>query len=488
MNAITPIPPVPAKPRRRKVRRSDQEFLAPALEILETPPSPIRLALLVAICLLVAVALTWTYFGRVDIIATAEGKIEPSGKVKVLQPLQAGQVVQILAHNGDHVVAGQVLLQLDKRDAQAQVDDLRGELDATRGEVVRRQAAIGLVANLKPGGLIQTPFQVDWAEDIPAPIQAREQIVLDKDLGDLNSQLSSISAQVVQKRGDAQSLSSTVAAQQSLVDTLQDLASMRETLFKEDTGSKADWLDAVQTLKQQQVTLATDISQQQDSAAGVAVLQADAGKAVTGFLADYGQKLEDAQKQADDLQSRLQQAETTLGEMTLLSPTDGTVQASTVTTIGQVVTAGEELLRVVPDGADLEIEAYLPNDETGFVKVGQRADVKVAAFPYTQYGTVEGTVTRIGKDALSAADATQAADDGARPISNPAAGATDPTSGLVFPVTVRLAAQTIEVDGKAEPLTPGMSVTAEVNTGSRRILEYLFSPIVDVGLTAMRER
>jgi hemolysin D len=488
MNAIMPVPPIPGRPQRRKAQRSDQEFLAPALEILEAPPSPIRLGLLTAICLLVVVALAWTYFGRVDIIASAEGKIEPSGKVKVLQPLQPGKVAQIAVQNGDHVVAGQVLVQLDERDTQAQVDDLQGELDATRGEIVRRQTAISLVELLKPGDLLSSPFEIAWPVDIPAAVRAREQTVLDKDLGDLNSQLSSISAQVTQKRGDAQTLGSTVAAQQSLVDTLQDLASMRETLFKEDTGSKADWLDALETLKQQQVTLATDISQQQDSAAGVTVLQTDAAKAVTGFLSDYGQKLEDAEKQADDLTSRLQQAQTSLDEMTLRSPTSGTVQASTVTTLGQVVTAGEELLRVVPDDTALEIEAYLPNDETGFVQVGQTADVKVAAFPYTQYGTVLGTVTRIGKDALSATEATQAADDGARPISDPATGSTDPTSSLVFPVTVQLARQSIDVDGKREPLTPGMSVTVEVNTGSRRILEYLFSPIVDIGSTAMRER
>lgn len=488
MNAITPIPPGPARPKRRKIRRSDQEFLAPALEILETPPSPIRLALLIAICLLVAVALTWTYLGRVDIIATAEGKIEPSGKVKVLQPLQPGQVSTILARNGDRVEAGQVLVQLDARDAQTQVEDLASQFDATNAEVVQRKAAIALVAPLEVGQLLRPPFEISWPGTIPAAVRAREQVVLDKDLDDLNSQLSSIAAQIAQKHGDAQTLSLTVQAQQSLVGTLQDLASMRETLFKESSGSKADWLDALQTLKVQQVTLATDISQQADTAASVPILRAEASKVITAFLADYGQKLEDAEKQADDLQARLKQAQLTLDQMTLRSPAAGIVQASTVTTLGQVVTAGEELLRVVPDDNDLEIEAYLPNDEAGFVHVGDTADVKVAAFPYTQYGTVQGTVVRIGRDALSASEAIQTTGDGTRPIDDPATGSTDPTASLVFPVTVRLAKQSIQVDGKAEPLTPGMSVTVEVNTGNRRILEYLFSPIVEVSSTAMRER
>jgi hemolysin D len=487
MNALTPVSPMPRR-RPHWRRRSDQEFLAPALEILETPASPIRLALLTAICLLVATALTWTYFGRVDIIATADGKIEPSGKVKVLQPVRAGKVSQIMAQNGDRVGLGQALVQLDTRDAQAQVDDLAGELEASRGEVVRRQAALRLAAGLAPGQLVPSPHAVSWPDEIPSPVRAREQIVLDKDLGDLNSQLGSIFAQIAQKQGDAQTLSSTVEAQQSLVATLEDLASMRETLFNKDSGSKADWLNALETLKAQQVTLATDVSQQEDSVASIAVLKSDAAKTVSGFLADYGQKLEDAEKQADDLAARLEQARTELDEMALRSPTAGIVQASTVTTIGQVVNAGEELLRVVPESTDLEVEAYLPNDQTGFVHVGQRADVKVAAFPYTQYGTIDGTVTRIGRDALTAADAAQAADDGARPLSDAATGSTDPTSGLVFPVMVRLSRESIEAGGKPEPLVPGMSVTVEVNTGNRRILEYLFAPIIEVGSTAMRER
>ncbi len=263
---------------------------------------------------------------------------------------------------------------------------------------------------------------------------------------------------------------------------------MRKDLFDRGSGSKADWLNALEALKAQQVVLATDQSQQQDNASAIEVLHQSAVKARTGFLSDYGQKLEAAQKDADQLADRLHQVQVVLDAMTLSSPADGIVQASSVTTLGQVVTAGQELLRVVPSDAQLDVEAFLPNDQAGFVEVGQAAEVKVTAFPFTQYGTIQATVTKVGRDALSQSDATAEAADPTRSGSPTIPGSADGTSGLVFPITVQLASASILADGKAAALTPGMTVTVEINTGSRTILQYLFSPLVDVGATALRER
>ena len=93
---------------------SDREFLAPALEILETPPSPVHVAFLWIICAFVVVALAWAYFGRVDIIAAAQGKFQPMGQVKVVEPLETGKVEAISVSNGSLVQAGDVLVELDR--------------------------------------------------------------------------------------------------------------------------------------------------------------------------------------------------------------------------------------------------------------------------------------------------------------------------------------------------------------------------------------
>ena len=175
--------------------------------------------------------------------------------------------------------------------------------------------------------------------------------------------------------------------------------------------------------------------------------------------------------------------------MTITTPIEGTVQSSLINTVGQVVTTGIDLMRIVPDHSALEVEAYLPNSDIGFVAVGQPAVVKIEAFPFTRYGVIRGHVTAVARDAIPEPDANQV-----EGTPNKQLQSTVPTTNvqrvqnLVFPVTVKLDASTMSVDGSIVPLSPGMAATAEIKTGKRRILEYLFSPIVEVTSQAMQER
>src|SRR5271165_1532262 len=116
-----------AWPTRREAL-SDREFLAPALEILETPASPVHIAFIWIICALVAVALAWAYFGRIDIIASAQGKFQPTGRVKVIEPVETGRVAAIHAVNGSTVKAGDVLVELDRSAAEADVTAAKDDL------------------------------------------------------------------------------------------------------------------------------------------------------------------------------------------------------------------------------------------------------------------------------------------------------------------------------------------------------------------------
>jgi hemolysin D len=459
------------------------------LEILETPPSPVRMALILMVCAFVTTALTWAYVGHVDVIATAQGKIEPTGKVKIVQPLQTGKVAQILARNGERVMAGQRIIELDATEAKSQLDALVQQLAGLRAEAARRKVAVALVSELKDIATDIPVPTIAWSEATSDVIRAREQGVLQKDLMQLQAELGSIESQIAQKTIDARSIAATISAQESLNQTLRDLATMQETLVSRQAASKAQWLAALQMLKTQEVTLTTDLSQQADYLADIDVLRGEEAKVRGVFQADYMQKVADAERQADDLEHKVLQAQSQLDQMTLRSPIDGIVQASSVTTVGQVVTTGQELMRIVPAASTIDVEAYLPNEDVGFVHLGQQADVKVTAFPFTRYGTIPARVIGIGKDAISAADARQAiADPSHAATSTSGNGIPDNTDSLVFPIMVQLDASSIKVDGAMVDLSAGMGVTVEINTGSRRILEYLFSPIVEVTATAMHER
>ena len=164
------------------------------------------------------------------------------------------------------------------------------------------------------------------------------------------------------------------------------------------------------------------------------------------------------------------------------------MQSSVIANVGQVITSGQEIMRVVPQDSKLEIQAYVANRDIGFVTVGQEAVVKVEAFPFTRYGSIKARVKRIASDAIPASDASAIEGDPTRPSNTTGFAGGERTQNLVFAVVLEPEASTISVDGVDEPLTSGMAATVELKTGARRLLEYIFSPLVEVASRAMRER
>jgi hemolysin D len=475
-------PPLPAAPRKRRPA-SDREFLPAALEILETPPSPIRMALLLLICGFFAVALTWSYLSRIDIIAVAQGKLQPTGHVKVIQPLETSRVLSIKSENGTTVHAGDVLVELDPSEAAADVAEAAASLASFRAEAVRRQAAIKAAESLSTAA----PPDIVWPEDFPAANRKREERVYSADLAQLGAQIASLIAQAEQKRAEHQRLESMIAAETELIKTLKERVEMRAQLLEMNAGSKANLLDSTGDMQTQMTTLAQQKGQLAEAEANLSVLAKEVQRVRDTFMADNAQKAGEAERQAEDFQEKLLKAKTRLAHTTLTSPIDGIVQASALTTVGQIVSSGEELMRIVPDGATLEIECYLPNKDIGFVKEGQQAIVKVESFPFTRYGTIEGKVTRVARDAIPEPDADTQEKDPTQPARHVANGA-QRTQNLVFPVTLQLEKNSVNVDGANMPISAGMAVTVEIRTGSRRILEYVFSPLVQIGSEAIKER
>ena len=464
-------------------RLSDREFLAPALEILETPASPVRLAFLWIICALVVVGLLWAYFGRIDIIASAQGKFQPTGRVKVIEPLDTGRVAAISATNGSAVAKGDVLVELDRSAAEADLAAAKDELASAQAETLRRQAALAAAkARAFP------PPAIDWPADITPALREREDQVLTADLGQLAATLASFDAQRAQKTAEREMLLQTIATQKNLVATLQERVDMRTQLLEFKAGAKAAVIDATETLQYQQTQLAMQQQQLASLSAGLDVIDRDSAKAVETFLSDDAQKLDDAERRGEDARERLAKAAAAVDHLTLRAPIAGRVQSSIIANVGQVVTSGQEIMRVVPEDSKLEIEAYVLNRDIGFVRVGQEAVVKVESFPFTRYGSIKAHVTRIARDAIPSPDASAIEGDPARASNAAGYAGGQRMQNLVFAVALEPDVSAMSVDGVERPLTPGMAVTVELKTGSRRLIEYLFSPLVEVASQAMRER
>jgi hemolysin D len=463
---------------------SDREFLAPALEILETPPSPVHVAFLWIICAFVAAALAWAYCGRVDIIAAAQGKFQPTGQVKVVEPLETGRVEDIRVGNGSLVQAGDVLVELDRSTALADVEGARAELASAWAEIRRRRTALVGARSHR----FDPPGPIDWPDDVAPGLRERENQVLAADLGQLAATVASYDAERTQKTAERDKLRDTIATQKNLVATLKERVDMRTKLVEAKAGARAAVIDATETLQYQ---ITQEAKQEQDLAsltAGLEVIARNSDKAVQDFVSDNAQKLEDAARRAEDVEQRLAKAQAQLDHLTLRAPIAGRVQSSIITNVGQVITSGQEIMRIVPEDSGLEIQAYVRNRDIGFVSLGQEAAVKVESFPFTRYGVIKAHVARIAKDAIPEPDANAIEGDPTRASNAVGFAGGERTQNLVFPVVLKPDAETIAVDGVAQPLTSGMAVTVELKTGARRMLEYVFSPLVEVASKAMRER
>ena len=481
-------------------RGRDREFLPAALEILETPPSPKPVALMLTLCVFCTAALIWSFLGKLDIHAVAWGKIDVTGRAKVVQPLDPGKVIGIHAENGLPVRTGELLVELDPAEAQADVTAATEALAASLAEVARRRVAIDTAqplrnASFKAGDKNQPalpsttptiPFQ-----NIPPAIQARERAVLATDLGQLRDTLFNLDKQMAQKSATRRRLEASIAYQNTLIKTLEGRVDMRESAIKLEVGTKVNLFDAKESLQKSQAQLASDNGQLIETDAAIEEIASQKMKSVSQTMAENETKLAEASRKADETEQQLAKARIKLAHTRLLAPIDGTIQQVAVTTIGQVMTTGQQLMTVVPIGGALQVDAYVSNLDIGFVKVGQNAEIKVDAFPFTRFGTIRGEVVKVATDAIDEQEAKRA-QSGAIAQAN---GATAPSStapgqaqNFVFPITIALESTSVKIDDLKVPLMPGMTVTAEVKTDSRRVIDYLVSPIAKIRSEAMKER
>jgi hemolysin D len=486
MNATTPVDEataakIPSKPP--VMRRDDQEFLPAALEILERPASPVGLSLLVTICALAVAGLVWAWFGWVDIVAVARGKIQPTGRVKTVQPLEVGKVRAIRAANGDRVREGDVLVELDPDEALADVRAFTAALASSRAEALRRREVVRAVS----AGTFAVA-RIAWPQEVPETVRTREEAVQRADLALISAQIRTNEWQRQQKEAEIARLENTIKAQEALIAPLEERVELRRSLVKTEAGTRTSLIDALESYQYQLTVLAGQRGQLDEAKAALAGLAAEREKLLGTFLAENTTKAVEAERQADDAAPKLEKASVRAARMTLRSPTSGTVQASNLTSLGQVLTTGQEVMRVVPDDATLEVEVYLENKDIGFVAPGDVATVKVEAFPFTRYGVVEATVVRVARDAIPEPDVRQAEADPTRPVDNRTPGAGQRVASLVYPVTLAMKQTSVTADGKTVPLSAGMAVVAEIKTGQRRLLEYLLTPLVEVTSEAMRER
>lgn len=459
-------------------------FLPAALSLQATPPHPAPRRAIWAVISLFVIALLWACFGKVDIVAVASGRIEVSEGTKLIQPLEASVVKAIHVKDGDKVKAGQLLIELDPTMAQADSSRVTQERAGALSEAWRTQALLAAFTSKSGQREPVLPQVVSDADTLSPEQRQQAQAQLSAEWQDQQAQRAKLQADIEAKRSEIATVREQIAKLRTTLPLLQKREDDFTALSSQGFVSQHAGQDRTRARIEMEQDLATYRARREETKA--ALQQAE--QARTAWVADTINKLNERHAKADLQQRQLTQEAskaTQRERLTRLSaPTSGTVQQLAVHTTGGVVTPAQVLLVVVPDQAQVTAEVTLENKDIGFVNVGQAVEIKLETFPFTRYGTVPATVKSITADAVvRAAPAPQKGDAG-----SDSAGAATSGGGAVFPATIKLHSNHINVDGKAIKLSPGMNVTAEIKTGKRRVIEYLLSPVQTYASESLRER
>jgi HlyD family type I secretion membrane fusion protein len=459
-------------------RHPEREFLPAALEITETPASPMLRTTSALICLFLVVALAWAVIGQVDLIATAPGKIVALGNTKLVQAFDTGLVREIRVRNGDLVKAGQVLAILDPTLAAA---------DRTRYQALLQSAELdqGRLAGLLGDAEGDAFAGIDAP---PAMIRAaRDQLSAERAAQD--AKLLAADREVAAKRADRASIAAELAKDDAEMPLAQERAKIRQGGVNTGFGSRLDYVNAQEQFVELQNERAVQLQKLASADAAIEAASAERNRAAAEFARDRREDLAKAAREAAAARAELSKAARRTELTTITAPVDGYIDDLAIHTLGGVVQPGQILMRVVPSDAALEVEAIVDNGDVGFVRAGQAAELKIATFPFTEYGLVHGKVVGLAHD--SAPDPETLNDGrsrGAGTSSGEAPAELRRSGGLVYVARIALDEPSLLVDGIRTPLEPGMAVTAEIKTGRRRVIDYLLSPLAQHAHDAMRER
>ena len=452
----------------------DAAFLPAALEILETPPSPTGRALAAIIIAFFVLAVAWALLGKVDIFATAIGRLVPAGKVKIVQSLDAGRVRAITVQDGDHVLAGQVLIELDPTDTGADRDRLSHDLVSAELDVARLRALKHAIDG----------HRAPHAIDVPAGATARDvemaNAAMRAQADGQAEKLAALQQQISQKQAESAEVTAEIGKLNGILPLAEEKRNRRQILRDKGYGTSFAFIDAEQQVSETRNEIAVQMQRAAAVRAGRAALEQQRNEEGSRYASDILEQLSKAEQRRNELSGESIKAERKSGDTKLRSPIDGVVEQLAVHSIGGVISPAQRLLNVVPDNQNLFVEALVPNRDVGFIHPGQRAEIKVETFNFTRYGLLHGEVVSVARDSAPA---------GAREPLDPQAtdSATVPGSPS-YSVRIRLDRNTMVVDGHARPLVPGMAVTAEIVTGRRTIMDYLLSPLARRASESLHER
>ncbi|WP_419419541.1 HlyD family type I secretion periplasmic adaptor subunit [Legionella sp. D16C41] len=402
----------------------DEEFISDSKSALLSKTTLAANGILFIVLLLIICGIVWSYFGMIDDVVIGEGKVIPSSEVKIIQSLDGGIINKILVQEGEIVKPNQVLVV---------IDDTRYKADYRNG-YDKYLALSATVARLTAQAYGQTSinFSAELKQKAPETVE-RETRLFNTALSSLNSELANL---------------------QHYLELAKEHTKMYEQLTDKGYVSKAEYIRTQETMAEIQQKIIEKKNQYQNTA-----------------WSDLNQRKAELASLIDELASLKDKMVRTQ----LLSPVYGVVKKINIKTEGGVANPGAEILEIVPLTDKLLIEARVTPKDIAFIHIGQKVSVKITAYDYTIYGSLDGIITYISADTIAETDQGSARKSSATAIT-------------YYMVRVQTNKNYLGNAKHKLPIIPGMTASIFIKTGKKSVLDYLLKPIFKAKEEALGER
>lgn len=429
--------------------KDKHEFTPLLVEIEDRPTSPLGRSLLWSILAFLVIALLWLFLATIDIVVSARGKIVPDGEIKTLQPVETGVIASIHIKEGQSVKKGEVLMEIDPSVTESDLSSKQQNLSLLELEIDRLNA------------LVNDRTFIPSSHCTDSAAIATQQMIYTSTRMAYDQQRQVIDEQIRQNNEATE----TAKADKSRLRQLLASAKEREARLKEvlDIIAKREYEDA----KNQRVEYQEQLSMKEHAIAQSQGRLRELTQQLRLVTQEYRNKLlaelTQKSKEATALRTEVQTSLFRHAKQQIIAPVDGYVGKLLVHTVGGVVTPAEKLLTLIPKGVPLIIKATVLNQDIGFVTKEMEVAVKIDTFDFQKYGLIHGNVKHIADDAIE-----------------------DEKLGPVYEIAITPSDTTLKGEGKTLSIHPGMSVTAELKVGKRRVIEFFIYPMIkylDEGLS-----
>jgi len=449
-----------------RVELETYQFMPAALSVQATPPNPLARWLAFALTLMLILGIAWACIGTVNIVVSADGKILPTQRVQYVQPYEKSTVSKIYVKDGELVKKGQALVELNSISVAADLNRIQSDLYSGERKLWVKQTFRELVLERSGNTAIEMQPRLVSAQWYQTSVDhLQDQDLLVGYWRQYQASLQGLKEAMARVKIEQQMNATLIAKMNETVPLTATRFERLSTLYKYNGVSEMELMNLQQEFTEAKYSLQLEQERKQQLSASYA----EAVQRIAALTAQTNSQLLDEiialSQQKGAFIEELTKIQERLQRYTLTSPVDGVVQNLVINTLGGVVTDAEKLMTIVPEGDAVEVEAFIANQDIGFVHQGMSTEVKIHTLPFTKYGIVEADILSISSDAIL-----------------------DEQRGLVFSMLLKLKKSSLYAEGREVDFKPGMAVTAEIQTGDRRLIEFFLSPLMRMKMESLRER